>query len=65
MSEEKVANPLGGERFGAWDKDYTFGEAVVDDDEDGIESFGCRKIGNEIHRTLRKGTGFRTSFDRE
>jgi hypothetical protein len=58
MPEEKVANPLGRERFGTGDEDYTFGEAVVDDDENGIESSGRREIGNEIHRTLGKGTGF-------
>jgi hypothetical protein len=58
MPEEKVANPLGGKRFGTGDENYSFGEAVVDDDEDGIESFGRREIGDEIHRTLREGTGF-------
>jgi hypothetical protein len=58
MSEKKVTNPLSGEGFGTGDEDYAFGEAVVDDDEDGVESSGRREIGNEIHRTLRKGTGF-------
>jgi hypothetical protein len=49
MLKDEVPYAFGREGLGAWGKDYSFGEAMVNDNKNRVKSFGRGQISDKIH----------------